>query len=140
MMAREHVAQEIGQRLKDRAVRIRTLERENRKLQERLNRISNVMIGNARIWQLDRLAMELKVEADLIDQASVDNLASENEDDIWTSDERAAKFSQSVELRVDALFLERIEYDLGELHVAVRGDTNRRGGRYDQSQWKGPRP
>ncbi len=140
MTDREQLAQEIGQRLKDRAVRIRTLERENRKLQERLNRISNVMIGNARIWQLDRLAMELKVEADLIDQAIVDNLASENEDDIWTSDERAAKYNQAVELRADALFLERIEYDLGEMHTAVRGDTNRRDGRYDQSQWKGPRP
>jgi len=43
-------------------------------------------------------------------------------------------------LRADAVFLRRLEWDLGELHVAVRGDTARRGGRYDQSQRKGTRP
>ena len=87
------------------------------KLQQRLNRISNIMIGNQRIWELDRLAMELGVEAALV-----------------TDDTRRDGLLE------DALFLRRLEWDLGELHVAVRGDTNRRGGRYDQTEWKGTRP
>ena len=99
------------------------------KLQQRLNRISNVMIGNQRIWNLDRLAMELEIEADRIERY------------IGTSeDEPPLSLNEIAELRRDALFLRRLEYDLGELHVAVRGDTARRGGRYDQSQWKGQRP
>ncbi len=128
MTDREQLAQEIGQRLKDRAVRIRTLERENRKLRERLNRISNVTIGNARIWQLDRLAMECEIGA------------HEIEDAFDATDMNAVRLESVRQFRADALFLRRLEWDLGELHVAVRGDTNRRGGRYDQSQWKGPRP
>ena len=83
-------------------------------LQHSLNRISNIMIGNQRIWELDRLAMELGVEAALV-----------------TDDTRRDGLLE------DALFLRRLEWDLGELHVAVRGDTNRRGGRYDQAEWKG---
>ncbi len=102
----------------------RTLERRNRKLQERLNRISNAMIGNARIWQLDRLAMECEVEADRLQDTEC----------------LAAVHKQVVALRADALFIRRLEWDLGTLHVAVKGDTNRRGGRYDQADWKGPRP
>lgn len=90
------------------------------KLQQRLNRISNLMVGNQRIWNLDRLAMELDVAADMVDCGDIDGDADG--------------------LRRDAVFLRRLEYDLGELHVAVRGDTARRGGRYDQSQWKGQRP
>ena len=130
MTDRQMLAQEIGKRLKDRAVRIRTLERQNRKLQERLNRISNAMIGNARIWVLDRLVMALKVEADVIEQR-IPNLPTAI---VGRATEQARM------LRVDALYLERLEYDLGTLHVAVKGDTNRRGGRYDQANWKGQRP
>ncbi len=124
MTDRQRLAQEIGQRLKDRAVRIRTLERRNRKLQERLNRIANAMIGNARIWELDRLAMELEVEADRLQDTEC----------------LVAVRKQVTNLRADALFIRRLEWDLGTLHVAVKGDTNRRGGRYDQADWKGPRP
>ena len=95
----------------------------NLKLQQQLNRINNLMIGNERIWVLDRLAMECEVEAHMIDVG-----------DIWsgrTSPDQA---------RADALFIRRLEWDLGELHVAVKGDTARRGGRYDQSEWRGERP
>lgn len=108
--------------------RIRYLERQNRKLQERLNRISNRMIGNARIWKLDRLAMEC------------DMGAQEIEDAFDATDMNEIRLEQVRQFRADALFLRRFEYDLGVLHVAVRGDTNRRGGRYDQANWKGPRP
>ena len=98
------------------------------KLQERLNRIAKFTIGNARIWQLDRLAMECEVEADTyaehIDEAKPEKVVIDRE----------------AQFRADALFIRRLEWDLGELHVAVKGDTNRRGGRYDQSLWRGPRP
>ena len=124
----------------DHEIRIRTLERQNRKLQERLNRISNAMIGNARIWILGRLAIDSDMEANIIDQSCIENLASRHEVDIWSSDERADKHEQAKGFRADALFLRRLEHDLGTLHVAVRGDTNRRGSRHDQSNWKGPRP
>ena len=89
-------------------------------LQQRLNRIANLMIGNERIWQLDRLAMESDVAADLVDAGDIPGDADA--------------------MRADALFLRRLEWDLGELHVAVRGDTARRGGRYDQTLWRGKRP
>ncbi len=113
-------------------VRVRTLERQNRKLQERLNRISNAMIGNQRIWVLDRLAMECEVEADRM-QKRIEALT------IMAPE--YAKLAHYIDgLRVDALYLRRLEWDLGELHVAVKGDTNRRGGRYDQAEFKGPRP
>ncbi len=102
------------------------LKRAN-KLQERLNRIAKFTIGNARIWQLDRLAMECEVEADTC--AVLDE----------TVEGKIVK-DQEAQFRADALFIRRLEWDLGELHVAVKGDTNRRGGRYDQSLWRGPRP
>ena len=90
------------------------------RLQQRLNRIANLMIGNERIWMLDRLAMESDVAAELVDAGAIPGDAEQ--------------------MRADAVFLRRLEWDLGELHVAVRGDTNRRGGRYDQSEWRGERP
>ncbi|KKN26540.1 hypothetical protein LCGC14_0873670 [marine sediment metagenome] len=120
---------------KDLQVHVRTLERRNRKLQERLNRISNAMVGNQRIWELDRLAMECEVEADLaIAEYNLD------EDIPHVSVDARLAIEREAQCRADALFLRRLEWDLGELHVAVRGDTNRRGGRYDQAEWKGQRP
>ncbi len=119
----------------DLRIRVRTLERRNRKLQERLNRISNAMVGNQRIWQLDRLAMECEVEADLaVAEYNLD------EDIPHVSVDSRLAIEREARCRADALFIRRLEWDLGELHVAVRGDTNRRGGRYDQSQWRGQRP
>lgn len=111
---------------------MRGLERRNRKLQERLNRISNAMIGNQRIWVLDRLAMENEVEAD----------SEQNHLDITVVSDRhrALKENQIRQFRTDALFLRRLEFDLGVLRVAVNGDTNWRGGKYDQANWKGSRP
>ncbi len=109
-------------------IQIHTLKKKNHKLQERLNRIANVMIGNRRIWELDRLAMELGVEADMLADALPDNPPPGPDLDRLNA------------LREDVLFIQRLEYDLGTLHVAVRGDTNRRGGRYDQADWRGPRP
>jgi hypothetical protein len=93
------------------------LLKENRQLDQRLRRINNLMIGNTRIKELDRIAMEMNIDADLTQD-----------------DEHATKLIK------DALFIRRLEWDLGELHVAVKGDTARRGGRYDQAEWRGTRP
>ncbi len=106
----------------------KSVRRQEQKLQQRLNRISNVMIGNQRIWELDRLAMELEAEAHEIESA------------FDSTDMNEIRLAQVAQCRADALFLRRLEWDLGELHVAVRGDTARRGGRYDQAEWKGQRP
>ena len=137
----QHV--QVNLTVTDQAVHVRTLERRNQKLQERLNRISNAMVGNQRIWQLDRFAMECEVEADLLEKEIADDLAmSGTKDDgkMMSSDDRFTAYVRIEQARSDALFIRRLEWDLGELHVAVRGDTNRRGGRYDQAEWKGQRP
>ena len=111
---------------------IKLLERDNRflvkrndKLQQQLNRIKNLTIGNTRIWEFDRLAMELEIEAELL---------------LETHDANDDMKIRRIKLLADALFLRRVEFDLGEIHIAVHGDTNRRGGKYDQANWKGPRP
>ena len=111
------------------------LAKQNQKLQQRLNRITNLMIGNERIWAFDRLAMELEVEAELIyDDWTLGAEITEGEVSRLEALDRYSQF------KADALFLRRLEWDLGELHVAVKGDTARRGGRYDQSEWRGSRP
>jgi hypothetical protein len=122
---------------------IRRERKECKKLQQRLNRITNLMIGNERIWVLDRLAMELEVNAALLDtDLAVDamNALKHPDKNHMGSDQRARKQAYADQMREDTLFLRRLEWDLGELHVAVKGDTNRRGGRYDQANWKGVRP
>jgi hypothetical protein len=129
-----------GQRLFDENKR---LKKQNLKLQQQLNRIDNLMIGNERIWELDRLAMELEVNTALLDtDLAVDamNALKHPDKDHMRSDQRARKQAYADQMREDTLFLRRLEWDLGELHVAVRGDTARRGGRYDQSEWRGERP
>jgi len=72
--------------------------------------------------------MELEVEADLLADALPDDPSPSPDLDTVN------------QFRADALFVRRLEWDLGELHTAIRGDTNRRGGRYDQANWRGPRP
>ena len=97
-----------------------TTKRE-RKMQETINRISNVMIGNHRIWNLERIAMEMEADADMYEERQDEGVDAEG-------------------LRRDALFLRRLEWDLGVLHEVVRGDTARRSGRYTEDNWKGARP
>jgi hypothetical protein len=113
----------------------RFLAKKNRKLQERLNRIDNVMIGNTRIWELDRLAMEQDVEADVLSAKWGFDVGVT----AITEQGRAAQTRVDA-YRADALFIRRFEWDLGQLHVAVKGGTDRKGGKYDPANWKGPRP
>jgi hypothetical protein len=109
--------------------------KQNRKLQERLNRIDNVMIGNTRIWELDRIAMELDVDADILSARWGFNVGvTPITEQGWAAHKRLEQF------RDDALYIRRLEWDLGQLHVAVKGGTDRKGGKYDPANWKGPRP
>ena len=111
----------------------RSLIKQNRKLQERLNRIDNVMIGNARIWALDRIAMEIEVEGQLVHD-------EENLGEYGQGPRRDLAIDRYTQYVKDALFIRRLEWDLGELHKAVKGDTARTSGRYGADNWKGPRP
>ena len=101
-------------------------------LEQQLNRIKNLTIGNSRIWALDRLAMELEVEADMI-QETHDGSDTHMEG----AEEHVSK--RVSDLRADALFLRRLEWDLRELHTAVHGDKDR-SGKYDDKNWRGERP
>lgn len=103
--------------------RLRAEQKKSLRLQQRLNEISNRMIGNERIWTLDRLAMELDLQADEAESTSRGNSHMKGKKEAWMEMARR--------LRADALFLRRLEWDLGELHTSVRGKTNRRGGRYE---------
>ena len=84
-----------------------------RKQRDKLNRISNLIPGNTRIWKLDDVARILAMD---LDHA----VAHDAHPDAVT------------ELETLVLFVRRLEWDLGELHTEVRGATNRRGGRYTQ--------
>lgn len=94
-----------------------------RKLQDQLNRYNNIIPGTQRIWNLDRIAMELEAEAERLRDEGVPHSDPEG-------------------LERDALFIRRLEYDLITLREAmgreVRGTKNRK---YDPSQWpRGERP
>jgi len=123
-------------------IEAKSLAKQNQKLQQQLNRITNLMIGNTRIWALDRLAMEMEVEAELIVEKHDFKKHPLTGSDVIDPDkvERVEAIERFNQLMVDALFLRRLEWDLGELREAVRGDTPRRTGRYGTDNWKGPRP
>lgn len=94
-----------------------------RKLQDQLNKVRKHLPAAQRIWNLDRIAMEMEAEADTLEEAGDQNQDPDG-------------------LRADALYLRRLEYDLITLREAigqtVRGGNNRK---YDPSQWpRGPRP
>jgi len=85
---------------------IRAQNRQIRKKQDQLNRFTKLVPGSRRVWELDRIAMELEMEAD--DRETV-GLRIEAEG-----------------LREDVLFLRRLQFDLHQLRNTVRGP---RGGR-----------
>lgn len=94
-----------------------------RKLTDRLNRIRKHLPSAERIWNLERIAVELEAEAEMMRKAGDPHQDPDG-------------------LEKDALFLRRMEYDLITLREAigetVRGGNNRK---YDPNQWpRGPRP
>ena len=102
-------------------VDLRREQRRNRKLQDRINRLVNLIPGRSRAWELIRLATELEAHADIT--------------------ERLGLKGDPGGLRSDALFLQRLEYDLITLND-VKGEQAGGGNRkYDDRQWpRGERP
>lgn len=97
--------------------------RAERRLQSQINRYNKLIPGSERVWNIERIAMELDAEADRLEEENV-------------------PYSDPEGLRRDALYLRRLEYDLISLREAMgrapRGSANRK---YDPAQWpRGPRP
>lgn len=106
---------------------IRRLEKHNRKLVERINRISNLCIGNQRIYRIDEVVVTLETDSELAREDGETEVA--------------------LHLSDLALFMERIAYDLGDLRLAIRDEQPKNVGRvdyttgkYDPDNWRGPRP
>ncbi len=84
---------------------IATLERENRKLNDKLNRFRNMTPGRKRLYALGRIATMMEAEADFA--------------------EREPKPPPNVVaidyagLRADALYLHRLQWDLEQLREVV---------------------
>ncbi len=85
--------------------RIRYLERQNRKLTDRLNRYRNLLPGRKRLYALGRIAAALEHEGDLVMQTSPGDGS-----DIDVMDHGAYR-----SLMADALFLRRLEWDFEQL-------------------------
>ena len=99
------------------------LKKKARKLQDQINRYNKLIPGSERVWNLERIAIELDAEADRL-----------REEEVPHSDPDG--------LERDALYLRRLEHDLISLREAMgrapRGSKNRK---YDPTQWpRGPRP
>ena len=95
-----------------------------RKLQDRLNRVKKLTPGKQRIYDLDRIAEELRIEADVRDEQD------------RPTDEIDA-------LLTDSLALSRLAWDLMELRDTVRGSPRRENvelSKLDPANWRGPRP
>jgi len=92
--------------LHDMASSINRHSKANRKLKDKINRVTKLVPGLQRIHELDRIAMELELEADE---------HPEYED----------------ALRNDALFIRRLQWDLYQLRKEVRGT---RGGRVAEAE------
>jgi len=106
---------------------IKWLQKKNRKLQERLNRISNLTPGNQRIWNLDAVADTLEIDLEIALEGR--------------------EIEAARQLKDQALFVRRFAWDMGELRLAVRGEPRKKigrvdyvAGKYDPDNWKGPRP
>lgn len=114
----------------------RILIRLNRKMTERTNRIRKLTPGRGRIYELDRIALELEAEADERETRHVrlgHALARCGCDSNRPQD---LTCEAADGLRLDALYLRRLAWDLGELRDAVRPSTAARRA----STVKGPRP
>lgn len=90
--------------------RIRYLEKQNRKLTDRLNLFRNMMPGRKRLITLGRIAAMMEYEADEVSEriASCEPSAMSN---------AVSKIDQlyATAYRSDALFLRRLEWDFEQL-------------------------
>jgi hypothetical protein len=98
---------------------LRSERRRNRKLVERVNRLTKLIPGRQRIWRLQEVVMEF------------DYLVSDSDTD-------APEAEKWKEL---SLYVERLEYDLNTLNQVKNGDPQPNRKKYDPTQWpRGPRP
>ena len=93
--------------------------KQERKLQDRLNRVENLLPGLKRLWELDRIADEMRMGADFLEAIDRDPESIDSS-------------------RADALILERLAWDLIEMRKTLR--PPKRGGRYDPGLWPRERP
>lgn len=123
---------------------VRHLTRKANRLEQQANRVKNLVPGRGRIHMLDQVVMLFDIEADILESELADDLelaGTELEDKMMSSDERAVIFEQVKQSRALSLSVKRLEWDLGKLRDAVRGDERRMtGNRNDPGQWVGPRP
>ncbi len=105
---------------------------------ERLNRVRKLTPGRARTRELDRIALELEYEADTRERLHGLGILGTWMDLAWSCgcEYLSGPCEAAAGLRLDALFLRRLAWDLGELRDAVRGETAARRA----SVSKGPRP
>lgn len=68
-----------------------------RRMESQLGRVRNLVPGQARIWRLERIASMTRYEADQESGEAAEHLAD------------------------DALFLERLAWDLAQMHDAIYG-------------------
>ena len=100
---------------------LRHEQRENRKLQSKINRYNKLIPGRSRVWELNRIAMEFEVASEIIGEtgsaAAIDGLLA------------------------DALLIRRLEYDLVTLNDEKRAPKGGGNPKYDPAQWpRGERP
>ena len=99
----------------------RGLQKHNRKLQDKINRLRKFIPGASRVWRMHEIAAVMHADAAEPESEWLDVKAT----------------------NADALFLERMAYDMETLRQAdnrgVRGDGT--SGKYDPTQWpRGERP
>ncbi len=87
------------------------MSKQERRQQDALNRFRKLTIGQERIWRLQRIALMTEHDADDVDETGWDEAL----------------------LRLDALFLRRLAWDLEAMHDAVHG-------RRPSLDPQGPRP
>ncbi len=86
----------------DQETLIATLERENRKLNDKLNRFRNLTPGHKRLYALGRIASMMEADADMM---------AEDPNERPIIDGEAA--------RADALYLHRLQWDFEQLREVV---------------------
>ena len=97
-----------------------TEAKQERRLQDQLNRVKNLTVGQERIWTLQRIATFAEADADLEKRRDIEALG--------------VTFRFNVqEAKADALFLHRLAWDLEAQHDAVHG-------RRPSLDPQGPRP
>ncbi len=95
---------------------IANLERENRKLNDRLNRFRNLTPGRKRLHALGRIAVTLEYEADEIEKKMA--LREVDQGGLADAVNRIERLYVGAN-RQDALYLHRLQWDLEQMREVV---------------------